>query len=256
NNKNWTINELHQKNADLTKAQAEIKGQKRLKDRLFAIVSHDLRGPIGTFAGLSKAGTSLLEAKKYEQLAQIIHEIGKSASEVSTLLDNLLSWASQELKEIPYNPEQIDVNQLVQQLMTMFEPMGRAKSIALVNKVAEDTAIWADLNCTATILRNLLQNAIKFTQEKGQISVSASRVDDFVGIKVSDTGVGMEKDKVKRLFEFSGKSVSYGTAGEKGVGLGLRLVHEFTKINQGDVKVDSVQGGGTSFTVFLPISTA
>ncbi len=253
-NKSWTIKKLNERNTDLVEAQAEINAQKRLKDRLFAVVSHDLRGPIGTFAGLSKVSYSLLEKKQFSELNQIIDEMEKSASQVATLLDNLLNWASQELDEIPYNPEQIHVDQLIQQLMTIFEPMGRAKSIQLVSKVTDDLSIWADLNCTSTILRNLIQNAIKYTQEDGLISITTEKEGDYVGIKVSDTGVGIESNRLKELFEFSDNKVSYGTAGEKGVGLGLRLVHEFVKINRGNVKVDSIQGEGTSFIVFLPVS--
>ena len=140
---------------------------------------------------------------------------GKSASQVSELLDNLLNWASQELKEIPYNPEQIDVNELIEQLMAMFEPMGRAKSIQLVNKITDDVTIWADLNCTSTIFRNLIQNAIKFTQQEGHISISTNKKGDYIGIQVSDTGVGIEDEKLKELFEFSEEKISYGYSWRK-----------------------------------------
>ena len=253
NNRNSRIRELDNKNRDLTEAQAEIHAQKKLRDRLFAVVSHDLRGPVSYFVGLSKIGDHLLENRDFEGLKNMMSHLETSSSQVSALLDNLLNWASQELKEIPYNPEQIDVNALVQQLMTIFEPMGRAKSIELVNAVTEEVTIWADLNCTSTIFRNLIQNAIKFTQE-GRVSISTSQSGEFVGIKVADTGIGIESDKLKDLFQFTEDRVSYGTAGEKGVGLGLRLVHEFTKINQGNLEVESEKGKGTAFTVFLPIS--
>ncbi len=256
NNRNARIRELHDKNLELIKAQAEVTAQKKLKDRVFAIVSHDLRGPIHMLSGLSKVGTSLLERKEYNELMVMMEQMRKSSSQVSTLLDNLLNWASQELKEIPYNPEQIDVNELIQQLITMFEPMGRAKSIQLINAITEDATIWADLNCTSTIFRNLIQNAIKFTQEDGQVSISVEKKGEYVGIKVTDTGLGMESEKVRDLFAFSEGHVRYGTAGEKGVGLGLRLVHEFTKINRGNVEVESAKGKGSSFTVFLPVSAA
>ncbi len=255
NNRNSRIKELDDKNRDLTEAQAEIQAQKRLRDRLFAVVSHDLRGPVSNFVGLSKVGDHLIDTKDYDGLRSMMSHLEKSSSQVSALLDNLLNWASQELKEIPYNPEQIDVNELVKQLMTIFEPMGRAKSVELVNAVTDDVTIWADLNCTSTIFRNLIQNAIKFTQEEGQVSISTNKSGEFIGIKVTDNGIGMESDKLEELFEFSEDRVSYGTAGEKGVGLGLRLVHEFTKINRGNVEVQSEKGKGTSFTVFLPVGT-
>ena len=238
------------------KSRAEIQAQKVLKDRFFAIISHDLRGPVSSFQGLSDIVSMYIQKERYSDLKKMIPEINQATSQLARLLDNLLNWASQELSQIPYNPEKIDVSEMVSDLFQVLQSSANSKGIILENKVQKETFIWSDMNSTVTIFRNLIHNALKFTKSNGVIEISTLRTKNLVNIQVRDTGIGMSEDKLKDLFTLTDHSSTYGTKGEKGVGLGLQLVGEFTKLNKGELQVDSTEGKGTIFSVLLPESPA
>lgn len=232
----------------------EINAQKKLKDRFFAIVSHDLRGPVNSFQGLTAILENYIRKQKYNELEAMITEVGQASDQLSRLLDNLLNWASSELSIIPYNPEQIDACSLIEELIQIFHSSARVKSITFTNQISTESIIWADLNTIQTIFRNLINNALKFTPEGGEIVFSASKNDSFMAIAIADNGIGMPQDKLDELFNLPEHKSTFGTDGEKGIGLGLQLVKEFVKMNKGKVQVESQEGVGTTFTVSLPSS--
>lgn len=236
------------------KSRAEIQAQKVLKDKFFAIISHDLRGPVSSFLGLSDIVGMYIQKKRYTELKEMIPEINQAAFQLFRLLDNLLNWASQELSQIPYNPQKINVHEMVSDLFLILQSTANSKGISLENSVPKETFIWSDLNTTVTIFRNLVHNALKFTNSDGVIEIATLKTGNLVNIQVRDTGVGMSEDKLKDLFTLTDHSSTYGTKGEKGVGLGLQLVSEFTKLNKGELQVDSTEGKGTIFSVLLPAS--
>ena len=231
----------------------EIKAQKRLKDRFFAIISHDLRGPVSSFQGISQVISIYLQQAKYEELEKMMSEVDKATDNLSKLLDNLLNWASSELSQIPYKPEQVNVSKMVGELVQIFELIAKGKGISIEPDIDPAVEIYVDVNSTVTILRNLIHNALKFTPEGGKIKITAHQNHEFASIQIQDSGVGINPEKLDNLFTLTDKSSTYGTKGEKGIGLGLQLVHEFTKLKKGKVEVDSVEGKGTTFTVDLPI---
>jgi signal transduction histidine kinase len=258
--RDWNVleEELARKNTEITeqkdeieKQRDEIKEQKIMKDKLFSIISHDLRGPVTAFSGLCDIIKWLIESESFEELLEMIEDINREAAQLESLLDNLLNYASQELSQIPYKPEQVNLAELVEHLTQSVSFAASSKHIELVSEVDQFQEIWADRNSTEIILRNLIGNALKFTPEHGSITVSASQDNRQFRINVRDTGVGMSADKVKQLFKLDAKS-TYGTKGEKGVGLGLQLVAEFTKLNKGEIHVSSEKGVGTTFTISLP----
>ncbi|MEQ9304153.1 MAG: ATP-binding protein, partial [Marinoscillum sp.] len=120
----------------------------------------------------------------------------------------------------------------------------------------EPIELWADKNTTMTILRNLVNNALKFTPEGGSVTISATEAAEFAEISVADTGVGMPADKLRTLFTLQDKKSTYGTSGEKGLGLGLQLVYEFVEMNNGKIEVRSKEGTGTTFIISLPLFDA
>jgi signal transduction histidine kinase len=247
--------EIENKNKILTKLNDEIRAQKELKDRFFAIISHDLRGPVSSFHGMSDVIDLYIKKKRYDDLEKMIPEIAQATSQLSGLLDNLLNWASQELSQIPYEPIQIDVSEMVEDLFQVLQSTAISKDITFSNKVKKETRIWADLNSTRTIFRNLISNALKFTENEGVITISNNQAEDLMEIHVQDTGVGIPEEKLADLFVLSEQSSTYGTKGEKGVGLGLQLVSDFSKLNKGALRVESTVGKGTTFTVSLPVSS-
>jgi len=223
------------------------------KDKFFSIVSHDLRGPISAFNGVGKIIKRLLQQKSFRDLEEMTNLIDESANSLSKLLDNLLNWALQQQGQVPYNPASIDVNQTIQTTLEIFESTARAKEITLSNEVGHPLFIIADKDTLMTIFRNLVGNALKFTESGGRIWLSAEVKDSQVQVSVHDTGIGMSEEQIGKLFTMS-EGRSYGTEGESGLGVGLQLVHEFVLMNKGTIHVESKEGEGSTFTITFPKS--
>ncbi|MEQ8580603.1 MAG: tetratricopeptide repeat-containing sensor histidine kinase [Marinoscillum sp.] len=231
----------------------ELEALNQTKDKFFSIISHDLRGPVSSFFGISRMIKFLVQSKETEQLLEIADDIDESVERLSTLLDNLLTWAMQQQGQFPNHPEKLQLADMANELVNTLGTMAKGKKIDLSTDVQADLVVWADKNTTMTILRNLVNNALKFTPEGGQVTISASRYEQMVKIRVSDTGVGIPKEKMDSLFKLQDKKSTYGTSGEKGLGLGLQLVYEFIEMNGGHIEVESEIDKGTSFIVSLPL---
>jgi len=230
----------------------QLEGLNNTKDRFFSIISHDLRGPVNAFAGVAELIRYYVKDKAYDELVEVTDHIDQSSSQLSALLDNLLNWAVSQQGEFPYAPEQVNISAMTTELQGVYQNMSSAKDIELTFEVGTDVAAFVDRNSTMTILRNLIGNALKFTESKGFITLSATTEADQTIIKVQDTGVGIPTDKLSTLFQLQEKKSTWGTDGEKGLGLGLQLAFEFATMNKGSIVVESEEGIGTTFTVTLP----
>ncbi len=222
------------------------------KDKFFSIISHDLRGPISAFNGISSIIKGYLRKKSYDELEEMTDLIDKSAHSLSALLDNLLNWSVQQQGQVPYNPEPLYLKEIVDMTVEVFDSIAISKEIAISNEVNPEAYIKGDKNTVLTILRNLVGNAFKYTESGGKITIASNERDDMVNVSVQDTGVGMSQEMVDKLFELQAKKSTYGTKGEKGLGLGLQLVQEFVALNNGSISVESTEGVGTRFIVALP----
>ncbi len=224
------------------------------KDKMFSIVSHDLRGPIHSLAGILDLMKDMLQENNTAGLLRMVDSVRKSMSTVGGLLDNLLEWSASQLHSVPYNPELVNVSEIIVELFEIFEYAATAKSISLHNGLSSPSMAYVDRNTISTVFRNLINNAIKFTPDNGAVIVTGQQEESYVVIKVSDTGVGISPDRIKNIFEFSSAKSTYGTSNEKGIGLGLRLVLEFVQLNKSEIGVESREGKGTTFSVRLPES--
>lgn len=222
------------------------------KDRFFSIISHDIRGPVNNFHGVAQLLQMSLDSGETEDLVFIAQTLEKSSMELSALLDNLLHWAMSQQGKFPYFAETINLTRLCNDNLSMMENMAASKEIQLSGKVEAGVKLVADKNSVSTIIRNLLSNALKFTEKGGRVSLSLETNDEGAVIRIADTGVGMSEEKMKTLFGFEAGRSHWGTAGEKGVGLGLNLVKEFVDMNHGRIEVESEEGKGTAFTVYFP----
>ncbi len=243
---------LRDQKATLENQKAELEEVNRTKDRFFSIISHDLRGPVNAFHGVSRMIKFFVQNKQIDQLEVLAEDIDQSVDRLSSLLDNLLNWAVQQQGQFPYVPEKIDIKTMADDLVDVFTTMAKSKQITLSSTVSEGIDVWADRNTTMTIIRNLVSNALKFTPREGYVTINATRTDSAVEIEVNDNGVGIPEDKLGHLFQLNEEASTWGTEGEKGLGLGLQLVHEFVELNQGQITVDSKDGSGTTFIVSLP----
>lgn len=240
-------------NRILEDQKASLERLNETKDKFFSIISHDLRGPIHSLMGIGKLIRHFVKEDDKQQLLEMADDMETSVERLTSLLDNLLGWAMQQQGHFPNVPEKVNLNQMIEEVNGMFSNMADSKRIALTSSIEGSINLWVDKNTTHTILRNLLNNSIKFTPDNGRITVEAIMRDELAVISISDTGVGMPKTKIDRLFKLSTHTSTYGTSGEKGLGLGLQLVKEFIEMNNGLIEVDSTVDSGTTFTISLPL---
>ncbi len=239
---------------DLKNQYDDLDKINKAKTKFFAIIAHDLRGPMGAFTGFYQLlGNHLGQRYSQDnQFRRLSGKVQKSSGQILDLLDNLLKWALNEQGGMPHKPQLLDLSDCVKEAMEILESQITLKSLRSNVDIPAGTNVFADKNSLLTIVRNLVSNSIKFSQEGGAIDVIASPLEGSVAIRIKDTGVGMSEDQLENLFQFGKESSTDGTKGEKGTGLGLRLVFDFVKKNDGSIHVESSQGVGTTFTVTLP----
>jgi signal transduction histidine kinase len=256
----WLQQEVNKRTSELKEANEEIVSQNdaldkmnRVKDRLFAIIAHDLRSPIASFQGISEQIHYFLEKNKPERVHQLREFIAKSAQNLHRLLDNLLSWAVIQRNSYSLNQQLLELKDLIEETLTPYQTMADLHQIQLENLAPSNCQIYSDKNALSSILRNLISNALKFTPEGGKISVDVSLnpSENQICIQVSDTGMGILPEKMTTIFELGADKTLPGIRGEKGIGLGLSLCYEFAQMLEGELKVESQVGRGTIFTLIL-----
>ncbi|MTB50821.1 HAMP domain-containing sensor histidine kinase [Lewinella sp. W8] len=221
------------------------------KDKFFGLIAHDLRGPIVALQGVDEQVNFHLSRNRPEKIKTVAANISTTANGLEHLLNQLLQWALLQTGMIPYAPEEVSVAQVFQDNLTLYREMANTKGISLTVSASEDLTVFSDPRAVATIVRNLLNNALKFTPPEGNVNLSAAVHHDKILIEVTDTGTGMADGQLDQLFLRPQRS-RQGTAGETGAGLGLQLVRELTELNRGRIEVQSSLGTGTAFQVWLP----
>lgn len=242
--------------ADLEQRNRDLEILNRQKDRFFSILAHDLRSPFNALLGLSQhlldQRAHLTPAERDEFLTAIHH----SVRDLYALLENLLEWARvQMMKGAQFEPTVTNLRDLVTAAIASMRTMARQKGVQVDNAV-EAFLVRVDRDMIGAVLRNLLENAVKFTDTGGRVTVAATGDDGWVAVTVADTGVGMAPELVQRLFRLDEKVTTPGTGGERGTGLGLLLCKELVERHGGRISVSSRLGAGTSFRFTLPAETA
>lgn len=233
----------------IRRLNTELKAANQVKDTLFSVIGHDLKGPAGSAAQLF----ALMETEDFteEELKLMISDLRKQTEASFELLQTLFEWGRTQLQGIKVQPEALDAKSIVDKNVNLLSRQAALKNIALIDSVPAGAGIIGDINHFDFIMRNLLSNAIKFTYEKGSIELGADKQDGKVVFMVRDTGKGINEDQQKQ-FMTSNIQVSYGTQGEKGSGLGLSLIKEFVAANNGRIWLESVEGKGTTFYFSFP----
>ena len=233
---------------DIRAKEIQLYENNRMKDQLFSVIGHDLRRPAIAFRGISKKINFLLNRKDFEGVQKLCTSLEQSASNLNGLLINLLGWALAQRNEVHIRPITIDSAEAILEMVAIYQQVADHKSINLVLKIEQPLLIVIDRQSFMTICRNLIDNAIKFTPPGGTISISSKRTGTTFRFTISDTGIGMEKEKLDDLFKISVGSTK-GTLGESGSGIGLNLVKELVSLNQGTIEVRSKISEGTTFKV-------
>ncbi|MCL6098454.1 MAG: PAS domain-containing sensor histidine kinase [Bacteroidetes bacterium] len=231
----------------------ELKQLNATKDRFFSIIAHDLKNPFITIMGFSDLLLSDYAELSDEERLFYLMEMKKTAELSHSLLQNLLQWSRSQTGRIEYNPQRLELMNLVNKNFLLLKNTAERKQIQLQNKIPTAITVTADEDMLDTVFRNLLTNAVKFSKKWGIISVDATRRDEFSEVCVSDTGVGMDEKTMDKLFRLDVTCSTQGTANEEGTGLGLILCKEFIEKNQGKIWVESEVGKGSKFFFTLPL---
>lgn len=230
------------------RSQRRLRNANHTKDVLFSIIGHDLKGPVGNIKKLIEiAGESGIEEQK-----KILKMMKRPADASYSLLNELLDWSRSINNNITYSPELIDLNNILQKALDMFDAQINEKSISVKINLSREYVVFADTMQVQTILRNLISNAIKFTHYEGSIEIEVLEEHNMVKTIIKDTGVGIEPDNIKKILDKNTIFSTYGTNKEKGSGLGTLLCIEFVKINGGVFDVKSTVGVGSTFSFTLP----
>jgi Signal transduction histidine kinase len=265
--KEKTAEVVHQKEV-LQVQKDELEQTNATKDRFFNIIAHDLINPFNSLLGFTSLLQSKLDKYDKEQIKKTVDHIANLSSETYKLLENLLAWSRLQTGKLQPNIKQHNLKTIVDEMFLLSNEMATNKKLTLRSLVSSTTTVFCDKEMTTTILRNLISNAIKFTDPKGTITVLAQKQratnnndnspntsDGFIEIHVIDNGVGIASDKLTSLFKLDNNTSTKGTANEKGTGLGLSLCKELTEKQGGKIWVESELGIGSRFIFTLTTKT-
>ncbi len=242
---------LAEKNLRIQEQHNELKKANETRNRFMSIIGHDLRNPIGAFSEMLGQLIDYPELYDEKLQAQVLAELRKEADSTYYLLENLLSWASTQRKTIVYNPIAINLKQVIDNNVLLNSRFSENKRVQLIIEGRYDIDVIFDLNMLNLVLRNLISNALKFSFEGGIVRIKVLDENSIVRICVVDQGVGIDEENIPLLFDPNNHYSTFGTASEKGSGLGLILCNEFIKNNGGEINISSKVGEGTSICFTL-----
>jgi len=222
------------------------------KDKLFSIISHDIKNPFISILGFSEMLNTDIDSLSKEEIKDISEKIHSTSKNTYNFVENLLHWSLFERGKMEVHLENINLNELIMKVNSLLSGAAEQKKIHLLCNDCKDLFVYADRNMIFSLFQNLISNAIKFTPVGGAVTISLYSLNEFVEIKIADNGIGIEKQKLKNIFDVKAADSTKGTEGEEGTGLGLALCWHFVNNNHGQISVESELGKGTIFSVRLP----
>ncbi|NCD42931.1 MAG: hypothetical protein EOL88_12680 [Bacteroidia bacterium] len=222
------------------------------KDKFFSIIAHDLKSPFNSILGFSNLLVEQVRIKDYNRIEEYADIVQISSQRAIDLLENLMKWSLSQTGRMEFHPVNFEMVELIHTVTDLLSDAAKQKSILITSDLLPNINVYADKNMVSTVLRNLITNAIKFTNINGKIVISTKVENDELSISVHDNGVGMTKDKIERLFRIEENSSTPGTQNEKGTGLGLILCKEFIQKHEGRIFVKSEIGKGSIFSFTIP----
>ncbi|MFM8741069.1 MAG: sensor histidine kinase, partial [Cytophagales bacterium] len=234
--------EIQQQNEKLTKLNL-------LKDKLFSIVSHDIKTPLSQLSGTLYLVEKDMISK--DEIKELMPQIRRNLVNNENFLAELLAWTRNQLEGGKINRNYFNLKVASDDMVALISPQAEAKKVKLTNRVPNTVTVYADVDMIKTVVRNLLANAVKFTDEGGTIDISANIKNEFTTVFIADSGVGIDPEKQKNLFTMSVESTQ-GTANEKGTGLGLLICKDFVTSNGGSIWVESEAHSGSKFVFTIP----
>lgn len=243
---------MEQKN-QITEQNAQLQKLLNTQNRVFSIIAHDLRSPLVSIFNISSLIGYYIEDKEYVALEKTAEKMNQKIMKILGLTDNLLRWAQSQSESLEPAMMPLNIHEILEECLEIYRPIAADKSILIKYDQHEHVLVWADRNMLRTICRNLINNAIKFTHNNGQIKLWHESDGPLIRITVKDSGVGIDNDKLEQLFEINQEKISLDTSGEKSSGLGLSLCKEFVEAMHGRIWVESQKGAGSQFTFELSV---
>lgn len=244
--------ELRSKNEKIEQQNKQLDETLNLKDRIMSIIAHDLRNPITAIVGNLSLLTNPNRAYNSEEQGKKVQQTFKSAKKLQDQMENLLEWARIQNNSILFSPADYFLGSLTKESVTLLQNLLDEKKIDITIENNTKFSAYIDQRMVSSIIRNLLNNAIKFTPKEGKIAIRIDEDDNGIVWSISDNGVGMDETQVKKLTEENHLESTFGTNNEKGSGLGLMICHDFITKNKGTWEIQSRQGEGTTFTLHFP----
>ncbi len=246
--------ELNQINNQLTESEKYLTKLNKVRDTFFSIISHDLRAPLNTLNGFLGILKIQADAFSPDELKNFADDMEKSIARLHNLLENLLQWSLSQTGDIEFKPQKIKLNEIIQNNIDLYLQTAKNKEINFMDNVKENVWIYADNNMADFIFRNLISNAIKFSNTNSNIELISTSENGYAKITVQDHGVGMSKEHLDKVFEPEQHISTPGTQAEKGTGFGLLLCKNFVEKNGGKIEIESKVNEGTKIHIFLPKS--
>lgn len=250
--KSRTNTQLLHKTEEISELNLKLKHLNNTKDKFFSIIAHDLRSPFNAIMGFSELLAEQIREKNYENIEEYADIIQNSSQRSMDLLKNLLDWARLQTGKIEFKAVDFSLNDTVTETIALLNDAASQKSIQILNTINQEIKIHADPSMMGTILRNLISNAIKFSNPGGKITISTEQKENELVLLVSDNGTGISKADQLRMFKIEENFSLKGTQNETGTGLGLILCKEFIEKYEGKIWVESEEGVGSTFYFTLP----
>jgi two-component system, sensor histidine kinase and response regulator len=244
-------NQIISEKADqLEKQTVQLTELNAFKNKLFSIISHDMRAPVYALRDLFKNAAE--KRLSTQELEELIPDVATDLSNTTDLMENLLQWAKSQMDTKSVIPQMLDISIIAKEVTQLLRLQAEAKNIHIVNTVTEQVGVYADRDMVHLVLRNILSNAIKFTPQEGKIIIGMNEAGSFAEVFVRDSGMGMSPEALLKI-NANNYFTTKGTANEAGTGLGLMLCKEFIAKNGGKMFVESEEGKGSTFSFTLPI---
>jgi signal transduction histidine kinase len=245
---------LEEKNSEIEEQARSLRKLVATKDKLFSIIGHDLKNPFNAIMGFGNLLIDDYDNLSDKQRISFINHISNATNKANNLLENLLTWSTTQRGEIKVDLEIINIRDCINDQMELYKNTIKHKSISVVNSVNADAQIMTDRNMVCLVIRNLLNNALKFSNKEGNVYINIQEDNEYANISIKDEGVGMNKEVLKNLFNLEHNVTTKGTLEETGTGLGLVICHEFMKTLGGKIWAESEEGKGSTFYFSLPFS--
>jgi PAS domain S-box-containing protein len=231
----------------IKEAEEELKYLNATKDKFFSIIAHDLKNPFHSILGATDLMIQKYDEWDSEKQKMFLKNVHEVADQGYNLLTNLLEWSRSQTGRLNLQFMELNLNDLVRENFKLLKNLADEKNITFINTVPENMTVQADMNSIKTVLRNLFSNALKFTEQGGEVKVYSVKEKEKIKVSVQDSGIGMDDEQADKLFRIDQNQSTKGTNNEKGTGLGLILCKEFVEKNGGEIWVESKKGTGTTF---------